>query len=236
MGKRLFVGNLPFSTTADELRSLFSQHGTVTDVHIVMDRETARPRGFAFVSFETDEQAARATDVLNGRPLGGRPLVVKDARDRGAPAPPGERPPRPAGDRPPRPAGDRPPFGDRPPRPGGGFRGPGGPSSGDTAGGFRSFGPRPPRTPIAAPVELPPEGGERRRHQVPRKPRVSEESDRTPKARVTREEEAPKAAGWRQWLSEFDEEEDTDLLPDDNLDQEEQQEEQEEEDDQDQGR
>lgn len=90
MGKRLFVGNLPFSATENDLRALFSQHGNVTDVHIVLDRESGRSRGFAFVSYGTDEEAAKATDALNGKPMGGRPLVVKDARDRGAPAPPGE--------------------------------------------------------------------------------------------------------------------------------------------------
>lgn len=194
MGKRLFVGNLPFTTTADELRSLFSQHGTVTDVHIVIDRETSRPRGFAFVSYATDEEAERATNALNGKPLGGRPLVVKDARDRGAPAPPGERPPRPMGDRPPRPSG-----------PGMGSR-PGGPPR-DGAGPARPWSPRPPgRGPSMPPPEEMPQEGERRRFATKkRKPGAAGEGDRVPKVRPRAEEEDDRAGNWRQWLDEDDE-------------------------------
>ncbi len=112
MGKRLFVGNLPYKATEDELRAVFSEIGDVADVHIVLDRETGRPRGFAFVSYTTDENAAKAAATLNGRDFGGRPLAVSEARDRGAPPPrSGSGPPRGG----PRPAGGAP----RPPRPGG---------------------------------------------------------------------------------------------------------------------
>ena len=192
MGKRLFVGNLPFSTTADELRALFSQHGNVTDVHIVVDRETSRPRGFAFVSYATDEEAARATEALNGKPMGGRPLVVKDARDRGAPAPPGERPARPPG---PRPGG----FG-------GGFRGTSGPPREGPGGGpARPWGQRPPRMPVIDPAELPQEGERRRFSTKKRRPEATD-ADRVPKVRA-REEEDVRAGNWRQWMNEYEGEE-----------------------------
>lgn len=197
MGKRLFVGNLPFSTTADELRALFSQHGNVTDVHIVVDRETQRPRGFAFVSYATDDEAARATETLNGKPMGGRPLVVKDARDRGAPPPPGERPPRPMGPRPGGPGGPG----------GGGFRGPGGPGGPGGGGGggpARPWTPRPPRIPVLDPGELPQEG-ERRRFGV-KKRKPEGEGDRVPKTRPREETDQP-AGNWRQWMSEDDDDE-----------------------------
>ncbi|MDQ7006032.1 MAG: RNA-binding protein [Acidobacteriota bacterium] len=88
MATRLYVGNLPFSTTNEELRELFSSYGTVTDVHVVTDRETGRPRGFAFVSLETPEMAQAAVEGMNERRIGGRPLVVNQARERG------EAPPR----------------------------------------------------------------------------------------------------------------------------------------------
>ena len=92
MGRRLYVGNLPYSTTEDQLRELFSAHGRVTDVHVAMDRETGRPRGFAFVTLGSDEEAQAAVRALHDRDFGGRPLVVNEARERGAPPP--ARPPR----------------------------------------------------------------------------------------------------------------------------------------------
>lgn len=75
MGKRLFVGNLPYRVTADQLRELFSQNGTVVDVFIPLDRETRRPRGFALVEMSTDEEAAAAITAHNG--------VTEVADDRG---------------------------------------------------------------------------------------------------------------------------------------------------------
>lgn len=83
MGKRLYCGNLPYSATADEVKAIFSEGGrTVVDIHLVTDRETGRPRGFAFVELQTDEEAEEAIRALDGRLVGGRPLAVKEARER----------------------------------------------------------------------------------------------------------------------------------------------------------
>jgi cold-inducible RNA-binding protein len=85
MGKRLYVGNIPFRTTEDQLRSLFEQEGAqVAEVKVVLDRETGRPRGFAFVEMSTDEQAVSAIEALHGKEFGGRPLTVSEARERQA--------------------------------------------------------------------------------------------------------------------------------------------------------
>src|SRR5688500_16180573 len=81
MGQRLYVGNLPFSATADDVRSAFEGVGEVSDVHLVVDRETGRARGFAFVTMGTDEAAQTAISQLNGALLGGRPLRVNEAED-----------------------------------------------------------------------------------------------------------------------------------------------------------
>ena len=75
---RIYVGNLPFSTTDEELRALFSQHGTVESVSLPTDRETGRPRGFAFVDMNQAD-AARAIQSLNGKDVGGRALRVSEA-------------------------------------------------------------------------------------------------------------------------------------------------------------
>lgn len=80
MSKRLYVGNLPYSTTETELQELFSTHGEVTQVDLVMDRETGRPRGFGFV--EMSSGADEAIDALHGHSLGGRSLTVNEARAR----------------------------------------------------------------------------------------------------------------------------------------------------------
>ena len=77
---RIYVGNLPFSTTEDELREFFGQHGAVTSAAIVIDRETGRPRGFGFVEMANDEEAKKAITATNGQQLGGRPLVVNEAK------------------------------------------------------------------------------------------------------------------------------------------------------------
>ena len=83
MGKRLYVGNLPYQTTEAQLRALFEQDGgEVTEVKIVTDRETGRPRGFAFVEMSSDAQASTAVDALHGKAFGGRPLTVSEARER----------------------------------------------------------------------------------------------------------------------------------------------------------
>ena len=82
MGKRLYIGNLSYGTTELDLRELFGQMGTVADAKVVMDRETGRPRGFAFVEMSTDGEAAKAIEQVNGRELGGRALNVSEAQER----------------------------------------------------------------------------------------------------------------------------------------------------------
>jgi len=77
---KLYVGNLSFKTTEDELRSAFGQFGSVTDVYVAMDKMTGRPRGFAFVTMGTAEEAKSAAEKMNGTDLGGRQLTVNDAR------------------------------------------------------------------------------------------------------------------------------------------------------------
>jgi cold-inducible RNA-binding protein len=81
MGKRLYVGNLPYDADEAGLRAAFSQQGRqVERVHIVLDRETQRPRGFAFVEMATDEAAQTAIRNLNNHDMGGRALTVNEAR------------------------------------------------------------------------------------------------------------------------------------------------------------
>lgn len=77
---KLYVGNMSFKTTEDELRSAFGQFGSVTDVYVAMDKMTGRPRGFAFVTMGTAEEAKLAAEKLNGVDLGGRALTVNEAR------------------------------------------------------------------------------------------------------------------------------------------------------------
>lgn len=84
MNKKLYVGNIPFSTTEDELRSLFEQHGTVESVAVITDRETGRPRGFAFVEMGDAAAAEAAIQRLDGSQLGGRSLRVNEANARPA--------------------------------------------------------------------------------------------------------------------------------------------------------
>jgi len=81
-GSRLYVGNLSFNTTTEMLRELFSSHGEVTDVHVAMDRETGRPRGFAFVTMSSPAEARKATEAFNGELIDGRPLRVNEAEER----------------------------------------------------------------------------------------------------------------------------------------------------------
>lgn len=82
MGKRLYVGNLPFSATEDEVRDFFSGHGSVESVTLISDRETGRPRGFGFVEMD-DAGAQAAIEELDGAEMGGRPLRVNEAHERG---------------------------------------------------------------------------------------------------------------------------------------------------------
>jgi RNA recognition motif-containing protein len=83
MGTRLYVGNLSYNVTEPELREVFAENGrNVVEVKIVMDRETGRPRGFAFVEMGTAEEAATAIEALTGRAVQGRPISVSEARER----------------------------------------------------------------------------------------------------------------------------------------------------------
>jgi len=84
MNTRLYVGNLSFNTTADGVRTAFQEFGTVSDVHLVSDRETGRSRGFAFVTMGSPEEAAKAIEGMDGRTLDGRPLRVNEAEQRQA--------------------------------------------------------------------------------------------------------------------------------------------------------
>ncbi len=79
MTKKLYVGNLPFQTTEEDLSDLFSQAGNVESVRIITDRDTGRSRGFGFVEMG-DEEADKAVESLNGTEMGGRPLTVNEAR------------------------------------------------------------------------------------------------------------------------------------------------------------
>lgn len=78
----IYVGNLPFSTSQEELRSIFSAFGEVSAVRIVSDRETGRPKGFGFVDMPNDAEAKNAIEALNGNDIGGRKAVVNEARPR----------------------------------------------------------------------------------------------------------------------------------------------------------
>ena len=81
--KSLFVGNMSFQTTESEIRELFAPFGQVTRVHMAMDRETGRARGFAFVEMPNDAEAAQAMTGLDGKEVGGRNLKVNEARPKG---------------------------------------------------------------------------------------------------------------------------------------------------------
>jgi RNA recognition motif-containing protein len=78
---KIYVGNLPFTATEDQVRALFSAHGTVESVALPMDRETGRPRGFGFVEM-SNADAAKAIQAVNGQDMGGRPLRVNEAQDK----------------------------------------------------------------------------------------------------------------------------------------------------------
>ena len=80
MGRKLFVGNLPFTTGESELQDLFGQAGAIESVRVMRDNATGRARGFAFVEMQTEEDAQTAIQKFNGTDLGGRALVVNEAR------------------------------------------------------------------------------------------------------------------------------------------------------------
>jgi RNA recognition motif-containing protein len=111
MNSKLFVGNLSFNTTENELQDLFASCGSVTEVNLITDRMSGRSKGFAFVTMSTPEEAQSAIGALNGKNINGRDLSVSEARPRE------ERPERSGG--------------------GGGYRGGGGERGGDNRGGGR---------------------------------------------------------------------------------------------------
>src|SRR6185369_2129678 len=132
MGTRLFIGNLSYNVTEQELREAFTGEGiALRSVRVALDRETGRPRGFAFVETETDDGAKASIEKLSGRVLQGRGIIVEEAQAK--------------------PTGPRPGGGFGGPRPGGGPggpggfapRGPGGPGGGGPGGGGGFCGPRP---------------------------------------------------------------------------------------------
>lgn len=154
MSTKLFVGNLSYAITEQELRDAFSQSGrTVQSVRIAVDRETQRPRGFAFVEVATDEDADSAINEWNNKMLVGRTVFVERAQERA----PGPRPPRPHGG----PGGGGPGG----PGPGGGTGGPGGPGGPGPGGGGYSGPPRSsyPR-PAPNPMMFEPQRDHGRRH------------------------------------------------------------------------
>ena len=82
MSSKLFVGNLSFNTTENDLNTAFGAHGTVTETNLMMDRETGRPRGFGFITMSSAEEAQKAIDALNGKSIDGRALTVNVAKPR----------------------------------------------------------------------------------------------------------------------------------------------------------
>ena len=87
MGARLFVGNLTFTASEDDLRNLFGPSGTIVDAKIVTDRETGRSRGFGFVEMSSAAEASEAISQLNGRDFEGRTIKVNEAEERGSRSP-----------------------------------------------------------------------------------------------------------------------------------------------------
>src|SRR5229473_8399519 len=139
MSRKLFVGNLPYSVTSERLQEAFSQFGTVSSSKVIVDRETGRSRGFAFLEMETDDQGAAAMQAMNGALLDGRSIAVREAVERqpgggGGGFGGGGGGGRDGGGF--RPRGPRPPYGG-----GGGDRGGGGGGyGGGGGGGYRGGG------------------------------------------------------------------------------------------------
>ena len=164
------MGNLSFDVTREELIEAFSAAGRVVDAKVPTDRETGRPRGFAFVEFESDEAALSSIDLLNGRDLKGRPLRVNEAEN---------RPPRPPGS----PGFSRPSPGggggfSRPD--GGGFSRPGGGGGGSPAPAVAAATPGPAPPAAASP---PPETGDTRGRRFRQKPETKPARKTSPRRR-----------------------------------------------------
>jgi len=147
MSRKLFVGNLPYSVTSERLQEAFSQFGTVSSSKVIVDRETGRSRGFAFLEMETDDQGAAAMQAMNGALLDGRSIAVREAVERqpggGGGFGGGGGGGREGGGF--RPRGPRPPYGGGGyggGGGGGGYRGGGGGGyAGGGGGGYRGAGP-----------------------------------------------------------------------------------------------
>ena len=86
----IYIGNLPYTATEEQLRQLFGEHGQVDTVSVITDRQTKRPRGFAFVTMNDDTEAQKAIDALDGKDMDGRALKVNQAKEK-APRPPRQR-------------------------------------------------------------------------------------------------------------------------------------------------
>ena len=84
MGRKLYVGNLPYSATAESLREAFAASGTVDTVSLITDRDTGQSKGFAFVEMASDREAQAATDAMNGKMLDGRQIKVNEAKPKPA--------------------------------------------------------------------------------------------------------------------------------------------------------
>ncbi|HTU27602.1 MAG TPA: RNA-binding protein [Pirellulales bacterium] len=82
MAKKIYVGNLPWSTTSEKLHSLFGAHGTVRSAEVISDRDTGRSRGFGFVEMDSDDACQKAIQALNGQEVDGRAITVNEARER----------------------------------------------------------------------------------------------------------------------------------------------------------
>ena len=82
MAKRLYVGNLPWTTTSADLEQMFAAHGSVRAAEVISDRETGRSRGFGFVEMDDEQGMNAAIQALNGQNIGGRPLTVNEAREK----------------------------------------------------------------------------------------------------------------------------------------------------------
>jgi len=214
MGTRLFIGNLSYNVNEQELRDAFTNEGIeVRSVRVALDRETGRPRGFAFVETATDEGAKASIEKLSGRLLQGRPIIVEEAQARvggpgggaGAPRPPSSGP-RPGGYQgpasgtggggfAPRPPGAGGFGGPRPPGPGGGgFGAPRPPGAGGFGGPPRPFG-GPPRPPGSGPGG--PALGAPRTDAPPRRERPEKKKSTRPKA------EEQERGNWR-WNGKVD--------------------------------
>jgi RNA recognition motif-containing protein len=211
MGTRLFIGNLSYNVNEQELREAFTGEGIeLRSVRVALDRDTGRPRGFAFVETATDDGAKASIEKLSGRMLQGRAIIVEEAQAKpagprpgggagfGGPRPGGFGAPRPPGAGPSGPGAGGPGGGGFGPRPGG-FGGPrpGGPP----AGGPGAFGP--PRSPGGFRAGPPP-GGDNR-GGPPRSPGDAPRRERPEKKKSTRPKAEDRERGNWRWNGKVDE-------------------------------